>query len=51
MLTVVVDHSPTPSTVSIKAFLNGEGKNALAAWLRWCSQKNNLSDENFLEIE
>ena len=35
--TEVVAHSPTPSIVSTAASSNGEGKNALAAWLRWCS--------------
>src|ERR1035441_4701026 len=34
--TDVVAHSPTPSIVSTTAFSNGEGKNALAAWLKWC---------------
>ena len=38
--TVVVAHSPTPSAVNIIASSNGEGKNALAAWLKWCSEKN-----------
>ena len=32
--TVVVAHSPTPSAVKTNASLNGDGKNALAAWLR-----------------
>ena len=37
-----VAHSPTPSTVRIAASSNGLGKNALAAWLSWCSVKTNL---------
>ena len=36
----VVAHSPTPSIVSTAASSNGDGKNALAAWLRWCSEKS-----------
>ena len=39
----VVAHSPTPSMVSTTASSNGDGKNALAAWLRWCSLKSNFS--------
>ena len=34
MPSVVVDHSPTPSIVSTAAFSNGDGKKALAAWLK-----------------
>ncbi len=34
---LLVAHSPTPSKVRIAADSNGEGKNALAAWLSWCS--------------
>ena len=30
----LVAHSPTPSSVSTAAEANGDGKNALAAWLR-----------------
>ena len=30
----VVAHSPTPSIVRMAARSKGEGKNALAAWLR-----------------
>ena len=37
----VVAHSPTPSIVSTTASSNGDGKKALAAWLRWCSLNNN----------
>ena len=37
MATEVVAHSPTPSIVSTTASSNGDGKNTLAAWLRWCS--------------
>ena len=33
---LAVAHSPTPSTVKIAAFLNGEGKNAAAMCERWC---------------
>ena len=33
----VVAHSPTPSIVRTTASSNGDGKKALAAWLRWCS--------------
>ena len=33
----LVAHSPTPSKVRIAADSNGDGKNALAAWLSWCS--------------
>jgi hypothetical protein len=32
---VVVDHSPTPSTVRIAADSKGDGKNALDACERW----------------
>ncbi len=35
--TLLVAHSPTPSKVRIAALSNGDGKNALAAWLSWCS--------------
>ena len=34
MLVDVVTHSPTPSIVRTAASLNGDGKNALAAWLK-----------------
>jgi len=40
--TDVVAHSPTPSMVSTTASSNGEGKNADAAWLRWCSANSSL---------
>jgi len=40
---VAVVHSPTPSTVSIAASSNGDAKNALAAWERWCSLKRILA--------
>ena len=33
---LAVAHSPTPSTVKIAAFLNGEGKKAAAMCERWC---------------
>ena len=36
---VVVLHSPTPSSVTIAASSNGEGKNALAACDSWCVGK------------
>ena len=35
--TLLVAHSPTPSKVRTAALSNGDGKNALAAWLSWCS--------------
>ena len=38
----VVAHSPTPSKVSTSASSNGDGKNALAAWLTWCSANNSF---------
>jgi hypothetical protein len=38
---LVVAHSPTPSIVTTAASSNGDGKNALAAWLSWCSGKTN----------
>ena len=38
--TVVVAHSPTPSAVKTIASSNGDGKKALAAWLKWWSEKN-----------
>ena len=34
---LLVAHSPTPSNVRTAAVSNGDGKNALAAWLSWCS--------------
>src|SRR5215470_14385508 len=34
---LLVADSPTPSKVSTAADANGDGKNALAAWLTWCS--------------
>ena len=37
--TVVVAHSPTPSAVKTTASSNGDGKKALAAWLKWWSEK------------
>ena len=36
----VVAHSPTPSMVRTAALSKGDGKYALAAWLRWCSLKS-----------
>ena len=39
----VVAHSPTPSMVSTMASSKGDGKNALAAWLKWCSLKRSSS--------
>ena len=39
----VVAHSPTPSIVRTAASSNGEGKKALAAWLRWCSAKSSCA--------
>ena len=41
-----VAHSPTPSMVKIAADLNGEGKNALDAWLKWCSEKRIFFDQS-----
>ena len=41
--TVVVAHSPTPSAVRTTAWSNGDGKKALAAWLKWWSEKNKFS--------
>ena len=41
--TVVVAHSPTPSKVKIIDSLYGDGKKALAAWLKWCSENFILS--------
>ena len=40
--TDVVAHSPTPSMVRTTASSKGEGKKALAAWLRWCSVKRSF---------
>ena len=37
---VVVAHSPTPSMVRIAASSKGDGRNAEAAWLWWCSAKS-----------
>jgi hypothetical protein len=42
MATEVVAHSPTPSIVSTTASSKGEGKNALAAWLWWCSPNSSF---------
>ena len=42
----VVAHSPTPSMVKTAASSNGDGKNAEAAWLKWCSEKSNLLDQS-----
>ena len=39
----MVAHSPTPSMVSTAASSNGDGKNALAAWLWWCSVNRSLA--------
>ena len=36
----MVAHSPTPSAVNIIASSKGDGKKALAAWLKWCSENN-----------
>jgi hypothetical protein len=35
---IVVVASPVPSIVKIAARSNGETRNALAAWQRWCSR-------------
>ena len=40
---LLVAHSPTPSSVITAADSNGDGKNALAAWLSWCSVKYSAS--------
>ncbi len=42
----MVVHSPTPSIVSTAARSNGEGKNALAAWLRWCSENSSFGSQS-----
>jgi hypothetical protein len=42
----VVAHSPTPSIVSTTASSNGDGKNALAAWLWWCSPNRSLDSQS-----
>ncbi len=38
----VVVHSPTPSMVRMAASSKGDGKKALAAWLKWCSPNSSL---------
>ena len=43
--TVVVAHSPTPSAVKTIASSKGDGKKALAAWLKWWSEKKIFSSD------